>query len=1218
MHLLNASSTSLDEIVAAVDLNQPPGDVVVLSFADSDLAGLAAAWALEQDALPSVRLVHLRDLRHPMSVDLWIDRGAIRAKVILVRLIGGLDWWRYGVEQVSAVARTHGIKLALLPGEDRDDPRLAEASTLPPEELEKLLRYFREGGRENLRALLRRLGHHAGLNLNSAEPTPLPRLAGYLAHTGTVDIDQLAASLAPGRPVVPIIFYRALLLAADTAAIDALCEALSARGLAPAPLAITSLKETAAAAFVRDAMVRLNPAAVITTTAFAASAVAGDPAPLDGLDVPVLQAVIATTRRAAWRESSRGLGAADLAMHVVLPELDGRVLAGVIAFKDSSPPHAELAFTSFTSRPEPDRVAAVADRVAALVRLQKKLRAERRIAVLMPDYPGAPGRTGYAVGLDVPASVVALLGDLAAVGYGVHDAPQTSGALLDGLDKSSAARSHPPLKGAGRTAEGSRGWGGGGAADDSRAVYTAPLPPPLGPRKRADLPPPGGGSPSDPACDCLASLSLTDYARLLSDLSAELATRLHQAWGDPAEDPDVRDGAFRFRITFCGNIIVALPPDRGRPGERRTDYHDPALPPRHALVAFGLWLRHVFRADALVHMGAHGTLEWLPGKAVALTATCFPEAMVGSLPVFYPFIVSNPGEAAQAKRRIAAVTISHLPPPLIAAGLSGDALRLERLVDEYVQADGLDRRRRERLAALIVEATRETGLGRDAGIDANADAEEVLRCIDTWLCDLKDLSIKDGLHVYGRAPLGHRADPSWQVSAAAESAALLAALDGRRILPGPAGAPARGRRDVLPTGRNLFVADPRMLPTPTAMELGQRAANEVIRCYLQTHGEMPRALVIDLWGSATLRTGGEEIAQGLSLMGCRPTWDRATGRVTGIEVLPPATLGRPRIDVTWRISGLFRDLFPAQITLIDAAVRAIAMRDETPDENPLAAACRSLPVTPLSPTLPSPAPLPVPPPQAGEGRVGDCGGGLGRGAIREAVPARIFGTAPGAYGAGVEDLIGREADRAAVGAAYLAAASHAYGGPEGGAIPMPNAFAERIACADLLVHPTDDPGRDLLEGAEDAAFVGGLAAAAAAFGRAPDLIMLDVADPKRPRARALDAALARIVRARAINPRFIAGQMRHGPRGAAELAETVERLIDFAQTTAAVPSVLIDLLHEAYLADPQVRAFLLQENPAAARAMAARLDAARRHGWWHPRRNDIDADLRAIMAETAS
>jgi cobaltochelatase CobN len=415
------------------------------------------------------------------------------------------------------------------------------------------------------------------------------------------------------------------------------------------------------------------------------------------------------------------------------------------------------------------------------------------------------------------------------------------------------------------------------------------------------------------------------------------------------------------------------------------------------------------------------------------------------------------------------------------------------------------------------------------------------------------------------------------VSADAERAALIAALDGRRIAAGPAGSPSRGRRDVLPTGRNLFTADPRTLPTPTAMELGRLAADEVVRAHLQSHGEMLRSVVVDLWGSATLRTGGEEIAQGLALMGCRPIWDNASGRVTGVEVLPTAVMGRARLDVTWRISGLFRDLFPAQIALLDAAVQAVAARDEDDDENPLAAARRA----------------------GGHPRLD-----------------RIFGTAPGVYGSGVEHLLGQDAEADAVGAAYLAAASHAYGGADGEAGTAPGAFAQRMAGADALVHSSDDPGRDLLEGAEDVAFVGGFAAAAKMLGRSADLIMLDVTDPQRPRARALSAALARIVRARAINPRFIAGQMRHGPRGAAELAETVDRLVAFAETTDAVAGELFDLLHDAYVADPAVREFLLRENPRAAAAIAERLDAARRRGFWHPHRNDVDAGFALLRAET--
>ncbi len=1118
MHLLATTSTNLDEIVEAVDLGQPPGDIVVLSFADSDLAGLAAAWEAERGALPSVRLAHLRDLRHPMSVDLWIDRVGVNAKVILVRLLGGLDWWKYGIDRLSALARAENIALAVLPGEDRDDARLAAASTLPPPELETLLRFFREGGRENLRLLLRRLARHAGRDLEAREPRPVPRLAGYLPSEGAVDLDRLIASLKPGKPVVPIIFYRALLLAADTMPIDALCAALEVRGLAPAPLVVTSLKDGEAAAFLRDAFARLDPAVIVTTTAFAAGGNADEPTPLDGPGVPVLQVVSATTRRAAWREGARGLGAADLAMHVVLPELDGRILAGAVAFKDPLPPQDGLAFTALASRPEPDRIAMVAQRIAALARLRALPRGARRVAVLMPDYPGAPGRAGYAVGLDVPASVIALLDDLSAAGYAVSDAPKSLRGLLDML---------------------------AAGADD-------------------------------------AKLTLEQYEHLLAQVPAAAVARLREAWGEPADDADLRDGAFRFRAKKFGNVLVALPPDRGRAAERRANYHDPQLPPRHALVAFGLWLQLGAKVDALVHMGAHGTLEWLPGKAVALTAECFPEIVTGPLPVIYPFIVSNPGEAAQAKRRIAGLTIGHLPPPLVANGLSGDARELERLIDEYAQADGLDRRRRERLARLIVETAQRTGLAREAGAESALAPDDALRRIDAWLCDLKDFAIKDGLHVYGRAAPGID-DPLWRASAECERAALIAALDGRRVAPGPAGSPTRGRRDVLPTGRNLFTADPRTLPTPTAMDLGRLAADEILRAHLQTHGEPLRAVVIDLWGSATLRTGGEEIAQGFCLLGCRPIWEHASGRVTGVEVLPTAAIGRARVDVTWRISGLFRDLFPAQIALIDAAVQAVAAREEADEENPLAGARRSS-------SLPR--------------------GGKGGGSRLD----RIFGTAPGVYGSGVEDLLGRGADTEAVGAAYLAAASHSYGGAAADSDAAPGAFAQRVGSADILVHPSDDPARDLLDGAEDAAFVGGFSAAAKMLGRAVDLVMLDVTDPQRPRARTLSAALARIVRAR-VNPRFIAGQMRHGPRGAAEFAETVDRLAAFAEMTDAVASELFDLLHAAYAADPHVRTFLLRENPQAAGAIAERLDAARRRGFWHPRRNDVDADLAALRAE---
>ncbi|RWO25609.1 cobaltochelatase subunit CobN [Mesorhizobium sp.] len=1208
MHILTTTSASLDDLAEPVDLRQTPADVVALSFTDSDLAGLAAAWKADADRLPSMRLAALRDLRHPMSVDLWIDSVARHARVVLVRILGGYDWWRYGCDQLASTARAHGIKLALLPGECRDeDLRLIECSTLPRQELDGLLGYFREGGPENMTALVRRLASLAGSDVAVAEPVSVPKAGYYQPGLGVVEryvplplegrvrpqagggvacearqqkkTSSTAATTPPGPAghprlegegdVVPILFYRSMLLAADVAPIDALFEALRQRGMAPVPIFVSSLKDPASLAFAETALATLKPAAIITATAFASGAEPGVETPFDRAGVPVFQVIVATTRRDIWQDNQRGLAPADLAMHVVLPELDGRILAGAVSFKGESEVDPVLAFRAFANRPEPDRVAQVANRVEAFVRLQRTPREKRKLAILIPDYPSAPGRTGYAVGLDVPSSVLAMLHDLSEQGYVVEGIPQTPRALLEMLERGGGglrledyltfSKELPAEAMAAVTAA----WGN---AADETGWCEAP------PSVLPDISPSRG----EIALSSLLSPITKDVegepsAKLpISPLEGEMSGRTEGGVQAPAS------AKFPFRATSFGNITVAIAPDRGRSVDRRADYHDPILPPRHALIAFGLWLRKTLDVHALVHVGAHGTLEWLPGKTVALSESCFPEIVTGPLPVVYPFIVSNPGEAAQAKRRIAAVTLGHLPPPLTGAGLDENQHQLERLVDEYAQADGLDRRRRDRLAKLIVETAEKTGLAYEAGVAGTDAPDEALRRIDAWLCDLKDFAIKDGLHIYGRSAEGE-ADQLREQSAAAEKSALIAALDGRHVPAGPAGAPARGRRDVLPTGRNLFTSDPRTMPTPTSFDLGRAASDEVLRSYMQAHGDWPRSLVIDLWGSASLRTGGEEIAQGLALMGCRPQWDCATGRVTGIEVLPPATLGRPRVDVTWRISGLFRDMFPTQIALIDAAANAVAARDEDATENPLAAKTRA------------------------DGKVSP----------------RIFGTSPGTYGAGIEGLLssGAWTAREEIGRAYLDATSHAYGGAGGEAISAPGAFEDRIAEADLLVHTGDDPGRDILEGSADVAFIGGFSAALAALGKNADVIVLDTTDPQKPKPRSLGEALSRVVRARAVNPRFIAGQMRHGPRGASEFAETVDRLVGFAETTHAVSGGLIEAVHDAYLGDPEVRAFILRENPAAAKIIAERFLSARRRGLWHPLRNSVDDDLAALIAE---
>ncbi|MCO5734514.1 cobaltochelatase subunit CobN [Rhizobium sp. SSA_523] len=1106
MHILATTSSSLDDLIEPVDLNQTPGDVVVLSFTDSDLNGIAAAWNRSRNACLTLRLAQLSDLRHPMSVDLWIDKVARHAKLILVRVLGGYDRWRYGVDELASLARERSIPLYLLPGEcsERDD-RLEGASTVDPSDIHSILALFRAGGPDNLDQIVSRLL----IKARGGEPAPpapvldVPKFGYYRPDQGIVPLT--AALEGQGdRPLLPLLFYRSMLLASDVAPIDALTAALEAHGLAVLPIFVPGLKEAPVLEALRDSLMPLKPAALVTTTAFASNAELDGETLFDVLGIPVFQTVIATTRRKAWAESQRGLSPSDLAMHVVLPELDGRILAGTLSFKAEREAVADFGFTGLVNCPEPDRVEASARRIARHIQLYATPRRERRLVILMPDYPGADGRTGYAVGLNVPESVLQMLRDLAEAGYAVTDIPADAKDLMDRLLRQTETHS----------------------ADSYQAFFDG----------------------------------LPQNAR-------EAVT---SAWGEPLADEDIGQDLFHIRALRFGNVTVALAPDRGREEDRRTDYHDPARPPRHALLAFGDFLQNVLGVQAIIHLGAHGTLEWLPGKTVALAQDCFPDIVTGHLPVLYPFIVSNPGEAAVAKRRIAALTIGHLPPVLASAGLSPSQQRLELLVDEYAQADGLDRRRRDRLARLIVEAAEETGLAAEAGISRDLDPDTALSRIDAFLCDLKDFAIKDGQHVFGRADPAD-SDPLRLASAPAERNALLAALDGHHIRPGPSGAPARGRRDVLPTGRNLFASDPRTMPTPTAFELGRLAAEEVVRRYMQDHGDWPRRLVIDLWGSATLRSGGEEVAQGMALMGARPVQDPATGRVTGIEVLPPAQLGRPRVDVTFRISGLFRDMFPSLIALLDGATRSIAAREEAEGDNPLAEQAR----------------------------------------LDGEMPLRIFGSAPGTYGSGIEERLasGDWQAREELGRAYLSMASHAFGGAEGEGRAAGEAFARRIRTADLLVHTGDDPGRDLLDGSGDVAFIGGFAAAVAALGGNADLIALDTTDPQKPRARSLTEAVTRTVRARAVNPRFIAGQMRHGPRGAAELAETVDRLVGFAETTNAVPQSLIEAVFEAYVVDETVRDFILEQNPEAARAIADRLISARRRGLLQPRRNSVDRDL---------
>jgi cobaltochelatase CobN len=1265
MHLLATEPGIIADGSAAVDLGQSPGDIVVLASADTETALLAAAQGRRRaadPAAPGLRLAPVMRLGHHLSVDLYME-VVKRSRLVVARLLGGKAYWPYGVERLVETCRDNAIPLALLPGDDKPDRELAEMSTAPAEACRRLWRYLAEGGPGNAENFLR---YAASLFSRPApdwaEPVPLLRAGLYWPGTSLPGLGDIAAEWQGDGGVVPIVFYRALVQSGNTAPVDALVRALAARRLRPLPLFVHSLKDGEALALLEATFAVHTPAVILNATGFSVGA-AGGSDPL-AADCPVLQVVFSGGDEEGWRTGTRGLGPRDLAMNVALPEIDGRILSRAVSFKAplGRDPETEADLVGY--RPVADRVAFVADLARNWARLKAKPPGERRVAIILANYPNRDGRIGNGVGLDTPASAVAILRALRDAGYRTGELPADGAALMARLLAGpSNARPHAPAE---------------------------------------------------------ETLSFADYSAFFASLPMAVQRRIAAQWGSAERDPFFRPGRLdcgRFAIAGfrLGNVAVLIQPARGYNRDPKSTYHDPALVPPHAYLAAYAWLADAFRADAVIDLGKHGTLEWLPGKALALSGECCPEAAFGPLPHLYPFIVNDPGEGTQAKRRSQAVIVDHLTPPLTRAGSYGPLAELERLIDEYYEAARGDPRRVAPLAADIIERARSAGLDRDCGIAAADDTPAALKKLDGFLCELKELQIRDGLHVFGASPEGGRLDallvafvrarrgarpedesliralaadlglgdplsldlgeawtgprpaaleppprpspacgggrgrgrghdgppppqagegrgggwrtvgdtverlealalrlvsgeaapePGWAKTkpvlgwiddqlrpavaacGTAEIEALLAGLDGRFVAPGPSGAPSRGRPEVLPTGRNFFSVDTRAVPTPAAWQLGWHSAGLIVERYAQDHGRYPARVVLSAWGTANMRTGGDDIAQALALIGVRPVWEGASGRVTGFEILPATVLDRPRVDVTLRISGFFRDAFPGLIDLFDSAVRAVAALDEPPDINPLAA-------------------------RAAADRAAFAAAGAAPEEAARRAGYRVFGSMPGAYGAGLQTPIDEgiwqgEGDLAE---AFLGWSRWAYGA--GGEGQDERALVDRrLAAADAVLHNQDNREHDLLDSDDYYQFEGGLALAVRHLsGKMPAVYHADHSRPEQPRIRSLREELGRIVRGRAANPRWIAGVMRHGYKGAAEIAATVDYLFAFAATSRAVDDAHFTALYDAYLGDASVRDFIAMHNPASLGEIEARFREAIDRGLWRPQRNSIRAAL---------
>jgi cobaltochelatase CobN len=1249
MHLLAAQPGGISDGSEAVDLGQSPGDIVVLSAADTDLLMLSAARErLGEDYNgPSLRLANFMNLSHNMSVDLYVSDIIAEAKYVVMRLLGGVNYWSYGVEQVVEICRANGTPLAILPGDDQPDTELTGLSTLPADMCHRLWQYFVQGGPDNADNLLACISDQLGSETAWREPAPLIRAGIYWPGEGAISLDEVRKHWAKDAPVVAITFYRALFQAGNLDPVDAMIESLAKRSLNPLPVFVASLKEPVSADTANAIFSEAKPGAILNATGFAVSKPNAErsDSPLERPGVPVFQVVFAGGNEDNWRDNLNGLSARDIAMNVALPEVDGRIVSRAVSFK------AEARFDDATQLPViaykavPDRIDFVCDLAANWVKLATTKSSDRRVAMIFANYPNRDGRLGNGVGLDSPASGLNFLKALDDAGYQTGDIPKTSDALI-------------------------RKLADGPTNDLSHRAS----------RK--------GGIP----------YAIADYKIFFSRLPDELKVKVTDRWGTPETDPFVVGDNFILSAFEQGNVIVGLQPARGYNIDPKSTYHDPDLVPPHGYLAFYAWLRTEFQAQAIVHMGKHGNLEWLPGKSVALSATCFPEAVFGPTPHLYPFIVNDPGEGTQAKRRAQAVIVDHLTPPLTRAESYGPLAELELLVDEYYEAAGVDPRRLNLLRQQILDLTRDMGLDKDVGIDATDEEDVALAKLDNYLCDLKEMQIRDGLHILGETPtdrlrrdllvalarlprhgeeeqqprnasliraladdfrlskgfdpldcqLGDKwigdkpavlndllsdnwrsngdtverleemacalldgsqtCDPAWQATAAvleaieeeiapavdacgaAEITALLDGLDGRFVEPGPSGAPTRGRLDVLPTGRNFYSVDSRTIPTPAAWQLGWKSAGLLLDEYRQTHGEWPKHMAISAWGTANMRTGGDDIAQALALMGVQPKWEPASRRVTGFDILPLEMLDRPRVDITLRISGFFRDAFPTQIDLFDSAARAVADLDESDRDNPAAARVRG-----------------------DAERIQQTGTSAEE--ARHMAAARVFGSMPGAYGAGLQALIDEKGwqDEGDFARAYLAWGGYAYGGKQGGK-PAHGQFQSLLSTTQAIVQNQDNREHDLLDSDDYYQFEGGMTAAVRHYsGDQPAIYHNDHSRPFAPKVRTLEDEIGRVVRARVVNPKWIAGVMRHGYKGAFEMTATVDYLFAFAATAQVVSDHHFDAVYEAYLQDPNVLEFLRDHNPAALKEMAERLQEAIDRGMWQTRSNSAAGDLKDLI-----
>ena len=1104
------------------------------------------------------------------------------------------------------------------------------------EDFDLITRFMASGGDENNRSLLLwALKAFDGADVEIPEPVLLPAQGAYTLEHRLLDIDEALASMRGDRPKVCVLFHQRFWVDGNCGGVDGMLKALEERGADAIGVFTMTYPDDAIGAIGIGALVdrhllkdgRPLVDCVVQTMGFSQTMrpKAGvfeqtcDDDLFARLGVPVIQAIHLYGPAKKWRDSIYGLTGSEIAGAVVSTEYDGQIITVPIAGYEVEDDGRRR------YRPLEDRCRMVADAAFMWASLRRKPESEKRAAILLYMYPPRNDLAGGASGLDTLESVARLLGSMAERGYRLDWVPADGRELADRLLA--------------------------GVTNDNAWLSDQEL------RRRAEV-----------------RAKASDYQGWLSEEPDAIRDALEEGWGDAPGDVHVLDGDFLVPGLVNGNVFVGFQPDRGKCDS--SAYHDPELAPPHQYLAFYRWLKRVFRADAVIHVGTHGTQEWLPGKSVGLSRKCFPDAVLDSLPDIYPYIIDNPGEGMQAKRRGYAAVVTHMIPAMTRAEAYDEISELESALQLRMRAKATNMEESVRNAEQrIYDIVKAMDLFSDLGIEDSLEGvAERIEDVYDYVVEVKDALIADGLHVLGKAPEGDLLkeavysmvrvsngdvqsirsavaedmgldfqsalqDPSGttggrlngdivdEVDAECrriigllvdgkdvalgphvapvaefvrgflipaigrtgdEIGSILKALDGGFVEPGPSGCPTRGRARVLPTGRNFYSIDPDGIPWTSSWEIGCKMADQMIERYVESNGAYPRAAGVVVWATDTMRTGGDDISYVLWLMGLRPLWTEFGGRVTGLEVVPLQELGRPRVDVTLRISGLFRDAFPNLVQLIDEGVRTISQLDESDEDNALAANLRK---DVLEAVL----------------------SGIPEDQARRDAQIRVFGDAPGSYGCGVNTLItnGRWKTVEDLGGSYIDHGCFGYGKGYDGR-PMPGLFRKRMGQLDVAVKNHNNREVDLFDMDDDYDFLGGMLAAVKASGGSAEAFMGDSSDTENLKSRTLHEECSFVFRSKVNNPKWLEGLKRHGYRGAQDVSQLFDYVMGWSATSGVIDGWMYESLAERFVLDEPTREWVMRENPYAMMNMLERLEEAVCRGLW-----DADEEMREKLDSLA-